>query len=211
MNFSCSNVNKPDLPQISSCFSNHLFSVLSSSGRRVHDSLSIDQPWLSSVQELLGCTHFISLFSIPATLFPLDTCQSRLTHRQSRLSCLDIDIFLIIEPTSFLMNPYSCPASVRGCRCSFLRPLPTFEYLFSVPHSHPVSLLVSIEQLVLTHRANPLLPLTRQLACRHQRPLRHAPPRRYLSRQENKGKWAQHVQVHARSDRTAPCTPHVWR
>jgi hypothetical protein len=106
---------------------------------------------------------------------------------------LDIEIFLVIEPASFPMNPYSRPASVRGCRCSFPRPSPTFEYLFSVPHSHPVSLLVPIEQPVLTRRANPLLPLTRQLACHRRRPLLRAPSRRYLSRQENKWKRAQHV------------------
>jgi hypothetical protein len=145
------------------------------------------------VLDLPSCTDFISLFSIPAPLLPLHTRQSRLAQRQSRATRLDIEIFLVIEPASFPMNPHSRPASVRGCRCSFPRPSPTFEYLFSVPHSHPVSLFLPIEQPVLTRRANPLLPLTCHLACQRRCPLRRTPSRRYLSRQENKRKRAQHV------------------
>jgi len=124
----------------------------------------------------------------------LYTRQSPLAQRQSRPTTLNIEIFLVIEPASFPMAPYSRPASVRGCRCSFPRPSPTFKYLFSVPHSHPVSLLVPIEQPVLTRRANPLLRWIRQLGCHRRRgPLLRASARRYLSRQEYKWKRAQHV------------------
>ena len=83
----------------------------------------------------------------------------------------------------------------RRSRSLLSRPPSPHQYLLSAPHRPPERCLLTVEQIVLTQRTDPLVLLLVQRRQRHSRRSRRllASPRRDLRRQEPHGWWADEV------------------